>query len=795
MDPHIAGVTTVNMNTVPTCADVVDQAAHDKPGVLAVEVSPREGQYQVAYDPARVSAAQLRGLTGELTPAFEARFGSCALRLDPAGGRSCESCAQRLETGLAQVPGVRTAAVSYHGGVLSVSYDRTQTTPDSIRREVIRLGGRVQAPPTPAGAPPRWRVTADQVEAVFTGLTLVAMLAALAADAWWPVPGLSTALYAAAYVFGGAFGLKAGIESLRLRTIDIDLLMVLAAAGAWIVGSPFEGAMLLFLFSLSNVLQAFAMDRTRNAIRALMKLRPTQALVRRGSATVLLPIETVAVDDVVVVRPGERIPLDGLVIAGESAVDQSSITGESMPVAKQPGMPALAGTINGTGGLEVRVTRLAADSTLAKMIKLVEEAHGQKAKAQRWIDRFEQSYAVGVIVFTALVFLVPYLFLGEAFAPALYRAMTVMVAASPCALVISTPASILSAIGAAARRGVLFKGGIHVEQAARIKVLAFDKTGTLTRGKPVVTDVVEGGRRTEDGASTGALPTVLSLAAAVEAKSEHPLAQAIVSAAVARGIAYGDAEDLQAMTGRGVRASVAGRSITVGNRRYLDSLGISGGLDWAQVEVDRLQREGKTTVFVADADAGQVLGVIAVADVLRLEAAAIVAQLRAAGLRTVMLTGDHAQVAEAIARQAGVDEVQADLMPEDKLRIVRELSARYGPVAMVGDGVNDAPALAAADLGIAMGAAGTDVALETADVVLMADELAKIPYLIALSKATRRTLITNLGFALLAIAMMLAAIFWVELPLPLAVIGHEGGTVLVSLNGLRLLAFRQGHNA
>ncbi len=789
----------VNTRAELTCADVVDQATHDKPGVLAVEVNPREKQYAVAYDSARVSPAQLRGLTGELTPAFEARFGSCAMRLDPAGGRSCESCAQRLETRLAQVPGVRAAAVSYHGGVLSVSYDRTQTTPDRIRREVIRLGGRVQAPLTPAEAPPRGRVTADQVEAVFTGLTLVAMLAALAVDAWWPLPGLSTALYAAAYVFGGAFGLKAGIESLRQRTIDIDLLMILAAAGAWIVGAPFEGAMLLFLFSLSNVLQAFAMDRTRNAIRTLMKLRPSQALVRRGSATVLLPIETVVVDDVVVVRPGERIPLDGVVIAGESAVDQSSITGESLPVAKQPGMPALAGTINGSGGLEVRVTRVAADSTLAKMIKLVEEAHGQKAKTQRWIDRFEQIYAVGVIVFTAVVFLVPYLFLREAFAPAFYRAMTVMVAASPCALVISTPAAILSAIGAGARRGVLFKGGIHVEQAARIKVLAFDKTGTLTRGKPVVTDVITGGQKTGDGAilevSTGAEPSVLSLAAAVEAKSEHPLAQAIVSAAVARGIDVEDADDLQAVAGCGVSASVAGRSIAVGNRRYLDSLGIAGGIDAAQAEVDRLQREGKTTVFVADTGAGQVLGVIAVADVLRPETAAIVAQLRGAGLRTVMLTGDHAQVAEAIARQAGVDEVQADLMPEDKLRIVRELRTRYGPVAMVGDGVNDAPALAAADLGIAMGAAGTDVALETADVVLMADELAKIPYLIALSKATRRTLITNLGFALLAIAIMLAAIFSIQLPLPLAVIGHEGGTVLVSLNGLRLLAFRHSLSA
>nr|MBP7693916.1 heavy metal translocating P-type ATPase [Anaerolineales bacterium] len=496
-------------------------------------------------------------------------------------------------------------------------------------------------------------------------------------------------------------------------------------------------------------------------------------------------IERLVLNDIVIVRPGERIPMDGLVAEGESDVDQAPITGESVPVAKRPGDLVLAGTINTIGGLEVRVTKLAQDSTIAKMIKLVEEAHSEKAKTQRWIDRFEQVYAWGVIVFTAAVAIIPVAFLSEAFDPAFYRAMTVLVAASPCALVISTPASILSAIGNGARRGVLFKGGVHLEQAAGLKVVAFDKTGTLTEGRPRVSTVTA---LAADEAAT------LALAAAVEAKSEHPLARAIVAAAEARRLTVAEAAGFQSLSGKGVRAVVNGQEIAVGNLRYFEDYRLAEP-ERVLAEAERLHSAGQTAMLVARLGEGrtaQPLGIIAVADALRPTSAAVVRDLKSLGVeRVVMLTGDNDLVAQAIGREAGVDEVYAGLLPEDKLRLIKDLRAQFGSVAMVGDGVNDAPALAAATLGIAMGAAGTDVALETADVVLMSDDLRNVPYVIALSRATRRTLIANLSFAMFMIAVMLAAIFSVSLAMPLAVIGHEGGTVLVSLNGLRLLGFRR----
>jgi Cd2+/Zn2+-exporting ATPase len=547
-----------------------------------------------------------------------------------------------------------------------------------------------------------------------------------------------------------------------------------------------------------------------------MKLRPDQALVRRGSEWVTLPVEKIVVGDRFVVRPGDRIPLDGLVVEGESTVDQASITGESMPVAKHAGDAVLAGTINKNGSLEAQVTKLAKDSTIAKLIKLVEEAQSEKAQTQRFLDKAEQYYAMGVIVFTIVVAIVPILIFGEAFNTAFYRAMTVMVAASPCALIISTPASILSAIGNGARKGVLFKGGVYMEQAAGIKVIAFDKTGTLTQGKPQVTDVkmlnVRGA-----GLSLNAQPAprtrfanplhepsdvwrgnqdeLLALAAAVEAKSEHALGRATVEAAQQRNLDLSEALAFEAATGKGARGLVDGLDIRVGNQRYFEEFK-TVGLEQAASEVERLQVQGKTAIVVGqiaeDEQTAYLLGVIAFADQVRPDAAAVVREIKSLGVqRVVMLTGDNERVAQAIAAQVGVDEYFANLLPEDKVRIVKELEAKYGSVAMIGDGVNDAPALASASIGIAMGAAGTDVALETADVVLMADDLSNIPYLIALSRQTRKTLVINLGFALTMIAIMIVAIFTVNMPLPLAVIGHEGGTVLVSLYGLRLLLYKR----
>jgi Zn2+/Cd2+-exporting ATPase len=629
----------------------------------------------------------------------------------------------------------------------------------------------------------------QQVEVVFTIITFVAMMGGLVAE-WLDAPrAVSTALYAIAYFTGGSFGLAAGLQSLRERTIDVDLLMVLAAIGAALVGAPFEGAMLLFLFSLSNVLQTYALDRTRNAIRALMALRPAEATVRRDGEMVTLPIEEVLVGDLMIVKPGERLALDGRVVEGRSSLDQAAITGESIPVAKEPGDKVLAGSINQRGGLEVAVTRLAQDTTLAKLIKMVEEAQGQKAQTQRFIEKAEQYYAMGVIVMTAVAIVLPLFLLNEPFNETFYRAMTLMVAASPCAIVISTPATVLSAIGNGARRGVLFKGGVYVERAADIKVLALDKTGTLTEGKPRVTDVFICGN-----CWTGDENDLLRLVASVESKSEHPLAQAIVVAAQERGLVLSEVTDFRSETGLGVLAAVEGRQVAVGNLRYFANWELDG-LETAVDALDRFQDEGKTTVLVADVTQNgrraHILGVLAIADMLRPNVAQTIGRIKAAGVqRIVMLTGDNAQVAAAIARQSGVDAYYAELLPQDKMRLLHELAATYGPVAMVGDGVNDAPALAAADIGIAMGAAGTDVALETADIVLMSDDLGKIPYVIGLSRQTRKTLVQNLVFAIGVIVVLVGAVLGVGLALPLSVIGHEGSTVLVSLNGLRLLGYK-----
>ncbi|HXW00353.1 MAG TPA: heavy metal translocating P-type ATPase, partial [Anaerolineae bacterium] len=571
------------------CLDIINEAVAAEPGIIGVKLNPHQQQLAFDYDPSLIEESTINQIAQHLTLPLQHNLERCILRLGPHGGRSCESCALNLEKKLSQVQGIRRTAASYHGGVLSVTYDNSLVSPDQLKEKITQLGIKVfpsiiELPRLPQPAAPAqpwlqwdwsWLVR-QNIEAIFTLITLITMIVAWLAEYFGAPAIISSVFYTVAYISGGFFGLKGGLESLRQRTIDVDLLMVLAALGAAVVGAPFEGALLLFLFSLSNVLQDYAMDRTRNAIRALMKLRPDQALVRRGSDLVTLPVERIVVGDRFVVRPGDRIPLDGVVVEGESTVDQASITGESMPVAKHPGNPVLAGTINKNGSLEARVTKLAKDSTIAKLIQLVEEAHSEKAHTQRFLDKAEQYYALGVIVFTILVAAIPIFVFGEAFNTAFYRAMTVMVAASPCALIISTPASILSAIGNGARKGVLFKGGVYMEQAAGIKVVAFDKTGTLTEGKPQVTDVVviEALRQAQDTAkaeaASAALPALrsplwhgdedelLALAAAVEAKSEHALAQATVEAARDRKLELSEALAFQAATGKGARGQVDG---------------------------------------------------------------------------------------------------------------------------------------------------------------------------------------------------------------------------------------------
>jgi len=766
------------------CAELVERSASKTDGVVQVEVDPALGRLTLTYDQSRLSAFEAERLARRLAAAFEDRPAHCTLHVQGLRGRSCETCALALERRLQALPGVRQARVSFRGGVLHIVYDATQTSPEELAHVVERFGVRT-LPPKPEIS---WRLwlKGTRREALFVALTLAGLVAGWLAGRLG-APLVAAVAYGVAYVFGGWDGLRNGLDALRHRTVDVDLLMVLAALGALVIGAPAEGATLLFLFSLSNLLQHYAIGRSRRAIQALMELRPDRARVLRDGQEVEVPVEEVRVGEVFVLRPGDRVPLDGIIVRGESALDESSITGESMPVDKGPGQEVFAGTINTTGSLEVRVTRPASDSTLARMIKLVEQAQSEKAVTQRLIDRLEQPYALSVLAMTALAIVLPVAFLNEPFAKAFYRAMTLMVAASPCAVVISTPAAVLSAIAAAARRGVLFKGGVYVEAMARVRAIAFDKTGTLTEGR---TRLMRVGVRPESGMSEDEL---LRLAAAVQQRSEHHLARATVEAARQRSLAIPETEGFQAVVGKGVRAVIEGTTIHVGNLRYFQAMQDVKGMAEGQAAIEMLARQGQTAVLVVreQRDRREVVGWLAFADQLRPGAPETVQQLRRLGVaHVVLLTGDNRYVAEAIGRKAGVDEVQAELLPAQKVAHVKALVDRYGMAAMVGDGVNDAPALAAATVGIAMGSAGTDVALETADVVLMRDDLGQLPYVLALSRATRRTLLVNFTLAFGIMGLMIVTILTQGLPLPLAVLGHEGSTVLVSLNGLRLLGFR-----
>jgi Zn2+/Cd2+-exporting ATPase len=630
---------------------------------------------------------------------------------------------------------------------------------------------------------PRLQFDAALAERLFVVLTLTGIIIGMLLERAGAPAAALLVVNLATYLFGGFFAMQAVIEALRERTIEVDLLMVLAAAGAAYVGAWSEGAILLFLFSLSNVLQNEAMARTKRAISALLDLRPDTVTIRRGDQLIDIAPDDVAVGDLVVLRPGDRVALDGAIVRGEGNFDESSITGESLPVRKGPGALVLAGTLNQSGAIDMRVSKALSESTLARVIAMVSAAQERKARTQRVLDRFEQYYAMGVLGAVALFIVLVPLLLAVPFSDNFYTAMVLLTVASPCALVISVPAALLSAIANAARRGVLFKGGAHLEDLSRVKVIAFDKTGTLTYGKPELADLLP-----LAGVDQADLLAVL---ARTELSSDHPVARAVLAYARAHGVEPAEPDSFESVTGMGVRAVWDGEEALVGSPRLMETHGLV-----VPPELDALLAEAaasgrRATVLVWRG--GRWLGAATIMDRERPDAAERIADLRAAGIeRVVMLTGDSAQIAEPMAQRVGVDEVFAGLLPEDKLRIVDELSARYGPVAMVGDGINDAPALAAASVGIAMGAAGTDAALESADLVLMSDDLSAIAYAVRLSKRTQQIVWQNIVFALGVVVVLVSLTLTIGVPLPLGVVGHEGSTILVVLNGLRLLAFRAG---
>ncbi|MFF3124688.1 heavy metal translocating P-type ATPase [Streptomyces sp. NPDC057908] len=631
------------------------------------------------------------------------------------------------------------------------------------------------AGPRPAAPKRRTRILALP-ESRWALVALVLFLIALpmnlvGAPAWLWIP-----LYAAVYVTGGWEPGREGLKALKDKTLDVDLLMVVAALGAAAIGQVLDGALLIVIFATSGALEAVATARTADSVRGLLDLAPTTAArLLPGGGEESIPADSLTVGDTILVRPGERVGADGQVLDGTSDVDQATITGEPLPVAKQVGDEVFAGTVNGTGALRVRVERDPADSVIARIVKMVEEASETKAPTQLFIEKIEQRYSIGMVIATLAVFAIPLAF-GSALQPALLRAMTFMIVASPCAVVLSTMPPLLSAIANGGRHGVLAKSAVVMERLGQVDAVALDKTGTLTEGTPRVTNIrpQPGSGLDEEG--------LLALAAAAEHPSEHPLARAVVQAARERSLPLAEVSDFTSAPGAGVTATIDGRTIQVGSPTRLAP---AGGLD-ISAAVQALEDEGHTAVLVLR-DSNPV-GVLGIADRLRPDAKATVVTLtELTGRAPVLLTGDNERAARHLAAEVGITDVRAGLLPQDKVSAVQAWEAEGRRVLMIGDGVNDAPALAAAHTGIAMGKAGSDLALETADAVVVRDELATIPAIVSLSRKARRLVVQNLVIAGIFITALVAWDLIATLPLPLGVAGHEGSTVIVGLNGLRLL--------
>jgi Cd2+/Zn2+-exporting ATPase len=792
------------------CVDHLVASLRGRPGVLDVhlvrEADVSAGTLCIHYDPDQLSLSRIEELARAAGAQISARYAHRTWRV--AGVRHAHA-ARRLARQLNAEPGVLHADVSA-AGVATVEFDRERVTETALVTDLAKasvgvLGeaaARLSEPAAPEAAAAAETIAhahgifGERAELWF------AMAAGVTLAVGWGLdgrvaPALSRAIYIAAYGLGGFFTLREAWENLRSWSFEIDTLMLVAATGAAALGAWAEGGLLLFLFSLGHALEHFAMGRARHAIEALAQLAPEQATVRRGETTTTVPLEALRLSDRVVVRPNERIPADGIVAAGESSVNEAPITGESAPQDKRPLAGAetgsaefakvaaahrvFAGTINGAGALDVIVARLTGETTLARVVKMVAEAEAQRSPTERLTDRFEAVFVPAVLVVVGVLMLA-WLFIDEPFSASFYRAMAVLVAASPCALAISVPSAVLSGVARAARGGVLIKGGAALENLGTVSAIAFDKTGTLTEGKPRLTDVVPA-----EGVSEAEL---LAIAIAIESRSDHPLAAAVVRDGSTRvsGRPIPQAEDVAAVTGNGVMGMVGGLAVQIGKPKFFEAPGEEPAPDALQAEARRLEAAGRTVMMVRQGT--RYLGVLGLMDTPRASAPEVVRRLRDLGIRRViMLSGDNQSVADTVAKTLGLDEAKGGLMPEDKVEALRALKVSDGRVAMVGDGVNDAPAMANATVGIAMGAAGSDVALETADVALMADDLNRLPFAVGLSRRTSATISQNLWVSLGAVALLVPATL-LGLRIGAAVVFHEGSTVLVVVNALRLLAYK-----
>ncbi len=755
------------------CADRIALALAEHRGVEGVRaVGP--STLAVSFDPEQCNLECVNDAAVTIGVDLGRRFGHDVRSVE---GMDCYDCAQTIERAAARIEGVVHCGVNFAGGRMRLEYDAaTPGVPEAVEQAVIRLGYRLG--PTLGGAPvredvgPWWRRRGDES---ITGLAALATMVAavLGGDA-------GIALYLVAVVIGGWEIARSGLRAtIATRSPGINLLMTIAVIGAIAIGAWLEAALVVVLFRIGENLERYAVDRARRSLEALVELSPTKAR-RRSTAGDTTTEEEVAaesllVGDEIVVRPGEDIPADGTVIDGLSTVDQARITGESVPVDKEPGASVFAGTINGEGVLVVRVDAAAGATTLDKVTRLVAEAQAQRTPSERWVDAFARIYTPVVLAVAITVAVLPPLVGLGSFDDWLYRGLAFLILACPCALVIATPVAIVAALARASRAGILVKGGAHLESVATLRAVAFDKTGTLTIGRPEVVDIVPADSVDPD--------ELLTIAASIDAGSEHPLARAIVDAATERGLTRRDVDDFQSVRGLGVVATLDGTPTSVGNRRfYADHPALAA----FSPEIEQLESRGRSVVIVANPTT--ILGALGLADQPRPQANEAITGLRALGIaHTVLLTGDHAAAAQAIAHNLGITDVRADLMPADKVDALDALLEQFGPTAMVGDGVNDAPALARASVGIAMGGAGSPAAIETADITLMADDPRKLVELILLARRTRGIVLANIVLSLATKAIAAGFALFGLLPLWLAVLADVGATLVVVANGLRLM--------
>jgi len=688
-------------------------------------------------------------------------------------GMDCRDEVTLLERRFSNLAGVEDFSADVMGQRLHVKYDAALLSTATIADAVADTGMRawLEHEEPIAGTPP-----SERKRRALVWMSGAALALGLILEGYSARPGVTGPLFGASIAAGIVAVGRRAWNSLRARVLDINVLMIIAVAGAIILRQYSEAAAVMFLFAVAQALEARTLERARHAISALMDLTPADALLRDSSGERRVGVDTITPGAIIVIKPGEKIPLDGAVIAGHSEVNQSPVTGESLPIDKAPGDDVFAGTINGRGALEVRVTRLRRDTTLARIIHLVERAQSQRAPAQAVVERFARVYTPSVIAMAAGIAVVPPLLFHVSWHDWVYRALVLLVVSCPCALVISTPVSIVAALAAAARKGVLIKGGMHLERTSRVRCVAFDKTGTLTHGAPQVVAVVA-----LNGADEA---SVVGLAASVERRSTHPIAMAILHYAADTRVAAVPADGVTALAGRGAEGRLDGHRVLIGNHRLFEERRLCS--PEIHAHLGEMAAAGRTPVLVAQDE--RPIGIIAVADRPRVTAKAAVDRLREQGVtRIVMLTGDSEGTARMIAGELGLDEFHAELLPQDKVAAVEELRRTHGSVAMVGDGVNDAPALATADVGIAMGAAGSDAALETADIALMADDLLKLPYAFRLSRATVRNIKANLAISVvLKAAFVVAAVAGVA-TLWMAVLADTGASVIVIANALRLL--------